>query len=98
MSPRAYAVFACIKTIGSLTAAMDFHEGFQERMYSGFLQGQSVDTEVWQASSDMLADLEYIYRRQGETGHPVCYEFVSLCLTEEAAPRGLSASESRQNQ
>jgi hypothetical protein len=70
---------------------MDFHEGFQERMYSGFLQGQPVDTEVWQASCDMLADLEYIYQRQGETGHPVCYEFVSLCLSEGAAPRGLSA-------
>jgi hypothetical protein len=84
---RAFAVFACIKTIGSLTAAMDFHEVFQERMYSGFLQGQLVDTEVWQASSAMLADLEYILKRQGETGHPICFEFVEKVLSEEGAPK-----------
>jgi hypothetical protein len=43
-----------------------------------------------QHAQDVRDAMDYLYKRQGETGHPVCYEFVTLCLSEGAAPRGLS--------
>jgi len=89
---RAFTVFACIKTTGSLTDAIEFHKGFVERRYAEWLQGQTVEAGVWQASSDMLADLEYVLQRQGETGHPICFEFVEKVLSEEGAPKTAYAS------
>ena len=88
---RAGVVWGAILASGSLTGALDFYEKFTDDLQNKLLCAKPIEAETYYAAHSIYSDLQYIYDRQGSTGHPISFQFVELCLTEETAPRGLSA-------
>jgi hypothetical protein len=88
---RAGLVWTVIQHCGSLTGALDRYEEFTNDVQNALLCAKPIESETYYAAHGIYRDLQYIYDRQGATGQPISFQFVELCLTEETAPRGLSA-------
>jgi hypothetical protein len=83
---RAITVWTALKNIGSLTAALDFYEELLDRCHYEFICGEPSNYDVLRCGQDVYSALQYIHKRQGETGHPICYEFIEKVLSEPEAP------------